>query len=199
MTEHYFSASPASEAGTGVVRFPLDGEEHTLRTARGVFSAGRLDPGTAVLLDRAPRPPDSGTLLDLGCGYGPIACTLARRSPGAQVWAVDSNERALQLTAQNAADWGLSNLSVGEPPAQVRFDAIYTNPPIRIGKAALHELLTAWLSRLTAAGTAYLVVQRNLGADSLQRWLIDQNYTCARLTSAKGYRVFAVQHADTVS
>ncbi|MQA06416.1 MAG: methyltransferase [Streptosporangiales bacterium] len=193
MDEHYFSASPTSEAGEGEVRFTLDGQQHTLRTARGVFSAGRLDPGTAVLLERAPHPPATGTLLDLGCGYGPIACTLGRRSPEAQVWAVDPNERALQLTAANAADWGLPNVHAGQPPVDVRFDAIYSNPPIRVGKTALHDLLTAWLTRLTPTGTAHLVVQRNLGADSLQRWLTEQGYSCVRLSSAKGYRVFAVQ------
>lgn len=167
-----------------------------MRTARGVFSAARLDPGTAVLIDRAPRPPAAGTLLDLGCGYGPIACVLASRSPGAEVWAVDGNERARTLTADNAADWGLSNVHVGDPPADARFDAIYSNPPIRIGKQALHDLLLSWLARLTPDGVAYLVVQRNLGADSLQRWLTDQGYPCERVVSAKGYRILAASHVQ---
>lgn len=163
-----------------------------MQAARGVFSSTRIDPGTAVLLQRAPRPPAAGELLDLGCGYGPIACMLGSRSPDARVWAVDPNERARELTRVNAEAWGLSNVTVAPPPDDVRFDAIYSNPPIRVGKAVLHDLLSNWLGRLTDDGSAYLVVQRNLGADSLQRWLGDQGYACDRLASAKGYRVFAV-------
>lgn len=163
-----------------------------MRTARGVFSSSRLDPGTAVLLQRAPRPPASGELLDLGCGYGPIACVLGERSPGARVWAVDPNERARELTRVNAEAWGLRNVVVADPPADVRFAAIYSNPPIRVGKDVLHDLLTSWLSRLADDGAAYLVVQRNLGADSLQRWLETQGYGSARLASAKGYRILEV-------
>lgn len=169
-----------------------------MRAATGVFSAGRLDPGTGLLLQRAPRPPASGTLLDLGCGYGPIACLLGLWSPDATVWAVDSNERALGLTAQNAQDWGLQNVRAGTPPPHVRFDAIYSNPPIRIGKDALHDLLTEWLGRLSENGAAYVVVQRNLGADSLQRWLVDSGYQCTRLCSSKGYRLFEIR-PDTLS
>lgn len=160
-----------------------------------MFSSNRLDPGTAVLLQRAPRPPATGTLLDLGCGYGPIACVLAQRAPEAEVWAVDSNARARELARDNADTWGLDNVHVDNPPPHVRFDAIYSNPPIRIGKPALHALLATWLARLRPCGAAYLVVQRNLGADSLQRWLVEQGYGCDRLSSAKGYRILEVHPA----
>ncbi|MQA77297.1 MAG: methyltransferase [Streptosporangiales bacterium] len=198
--EHYFSASPSSDPGDRTVRFTVDGHDYALRTARGVFSSTRLDPGTAVLLQRGPAPPATGTLLDLGCGYGPIACVLARRSPGAEVWAVDVNERARELTRTNAAALGLPNVRVAsgdEVPADVMFDAIYANPPIRVGKSALHDLLRTWLGRLRAAGSAHLVVQRNLGADSLQRWLTDQRHACERLASAKGFRILRVGPATS--
>lgn len=191
-SEHYFTASPSSDAGERTVSFRVDGRAYELRTARGVFSADRLDLGTQVLLERGPHPPVSGRLLDLGCGYGPIACVLAVRAPEAEVWAVDVNERARSLTARNAAALGLENVRVTAPeavPADVAFAAIYSNPPIHVGKPALHELLRSWLPRLTPDGTAYLVVQRNLGADSLQRWLQTEGYYCTRLASAKGYRV----------
>lgn len=191
-SEHYFTASPSSDAGERTVSFRLDGRVYELRTARGVFSAERLDLGTRMLLERGPRPPVSGRLLDLGCGYGPIACVLATRAPDAEVWAVDVNERARALTERNAAALGLANVRVAAPdevPEDAAFAAIYSNPPIHIGKPALHELLRTWLSRLTPDGAAYLVVQRNLGADSLQRWLRAQGYPCDRLASAKGYRI----------
>lgn len=192
MTEHYFSPAPSSDADERTVSFRLDDRAYELRTAGGVFSAGRLDLGTRVLLERGPRPPASGRLLDLGCGYGPIACVLATRSPDAEVWAVDVNERARSLTARNAVALGLTNVRVAEPdavPADATFATIYSNPPIHVGKPALHELLRTWLPRLAPDGAAYLVVQRNLGADSLHRWLATEGYACDRLTSAKGYRV----------
>ena len=90
--------------------------------------------------------------------------------------AVDVNERARTLCAANAADNGIGNVEVLAPEAvdpALRFDAIWSNPPIRVGKAALHELLLTWLDRLTADGAAHLVVHKNLGSDSLQRWLTD--------------------------
>ncbi|MBO0889891.1 MAG: methyltransferase [Acidothermales bacterium] len=192
MNEHYFTAAPSSDAGERTVSLRADGRSYALRTARGVFSADRLDLGTQVLLDRGPRPPASGRLLDLGCGYGPIACVLAIRSPDAEVWAVDVNERARSLTERNAAALGLANVRVAAPdavPGDLAFAAIYSNPPIHVGKPALHELLHTWLARLEPDGAAYLVVQRNLGADSLHRWLVSEGYACDRLASAKGYRV----------
>ncbi len=173
----------------------VPGASFTLRTDRGVFSHGRLDTGTAVLL-RSPRPlPSTGSALDLGCGAGPIAVTMALREPGLQVWAVDVNERARALCAANATAAGAGNVVVAAPdevPADIAFDAIWSNPPIRIGKDALHELLLTWLARLAPDGAATLVVQKHLGADSLQRWLTESGYPTSRAASAKGYRVLEV-------
>jgi len=172
--QHYFSPSPGAASQPSSVRLDLPDVSFSLQADRGVFSAGRVDPGTKVLLLEAPPPPPAGDLLDLGCGYGPIALTLAARAPGATVWAVDVNERALALTQANAAAAGLPNVRAVAPdsvPADTRFTAIWSNPPVRIGKAALHDLLTRWLGRLTEDGRAVLVVQKHLGSDSLHRWL----------------------------
>jgi 16S rRNA (guanine1207-N2)-methyltransferase len=143
----------------------------------------------------APAPPPSGTFVDLGCGYGPIACTLAARAPQAAVWAVDVNERALDLCRANAADLGLGNLTVAHvdaAPADLSVDLLWSNPPIRIGKAALHALLLTWLGRLADDGTAVLVVQKHLGADSLQAWLTEQGWPATRIGSRAGYRLLQV-------
>jgi 16S rRNA G1207 methylase RsmC len=176
---------------------PVDlGVRHVeLATDAGVFSHTGLDPGTAVLLREAPLSVAAGEVLDLGCGYGPIALALAEANPGATVWAVDVNSRALELTAANAARLGAGNVRVCSPdevPEATRFAAVYANPPIRIGKPALHELLARWLARLQPAGVAYLVVARNLGADSLARWLADEGFGVRRLSAHRGYRVLAV-------
>lgn len=177
----------------------LAGRDVTVTVAPGVFSPGGVDKGTAVLLDHVPDPPSTGQLLDLGCGWGPLALTLGLLSPDASVWAVDVNERSLALTTANAAALGLDRLHAvtadGVPP-DIRFDVIWSNPPIRIGKAALHDLLLTWLPRLARGGTAHLVVQKNLGSDSLQRWLTEHlpatEYAVERTASSKGYRVLVV-------
>jgi 16S rRNA (guanine1207-N2)-methyltransferase len=163
-----------------------------LDTDAGVFSAGRLDPGTRLLLDRVPPPPPRGNLLDLGAGYGPLALVMAARSPRATVWALDVNQRALGLCAGNAARAGLANVrcaAPGDPALPATVEAIWSNPPLRIGKQALHTLLETWLGRLTPDGCAHLVVPRNLGADSLHRWLDEAGWPVTRVAARSGYRV----------
>jgi 16S rRNA (guanine1207-N2)-methyltransferase len=160
-----------------------------------VFARDSVDPGTKLLLLDAPPPAPAGDLLDLGCGYGPIAVTMARRSPEATVWAVDTNRRARELTAANAAAAGAGNVRVAAPddvPPEVRFATIWSNPPIRIGKQALHDLLQEWLGRLAPDGRAVLVVQKHLGADSLNRWLDENGFPTSRLRARTGYRLLEV-------
>ena len=178
------------------MRLDLPDLSLVLRTDRGVFSGARIDPGTKYLLTEAPAPPAGGHLADVGCGYGPIALTLATRSPHATVWAVDVNERALDLTRANAAAAGLANVRVASPdevPTDVRFASLWSNPPVRVGKAALHDLLDNWLGRLDTDGTALLVVHKNLGADSLHRWLESKDWSVTRLGSRIGYRLLEVR------
>ena len=197
VTDHYFSARPGAPHRPGQVRVILPDVYLELATDAGVFSPGRLDPGTRLLLEEAPAPPACGDVLDLGCGYGPVACVLAARSPGAAVWAVDVNERALELCARNARAAGLANvrcLPPGDAALPARFAAIWSNPPVRIGKEALHALLSGWLGRLEPAGHAYLVVGRNLGADSLHRWLAGQGWPVTRLAARSGYRLLQVDY-----
>jgi 16S rRNA (guanine1207-N2)-methyltransferase len=178
-----------------VIRVVLPDVYLELETDSGVFSPGRLDPGTRLLLERAPAPPPAGDLLDLGCGYGPIACVLAARSPGGTVWAVDVNERALGLCARNAAKAGLRNVRCvlpDDPDIPRRFAGIWSNPPVRIGKAPLHGLLREWLTRLAPGAAASLVMGRNLGADSLHAWLEQEGWPVTRLAARSGYRLLQV-------
>ncbi|HSF98893.1 MAG TPA: methyltransferase [Ornithinibacter sp.] len=195
--DHYFTAAPASADERRRVPVTLAGRPLEAEVAPGIFSPAGLDKGTAVLLDEAPPPPASGTFLDLGCGWGPIALTLALASPAATVHALDVNERALDLTRRNAAALGLEGVhatTANGIPDAVRFDLIWSNPPIRVGKAALHDLLRTWLPRLAPGGVAYLVVQKNLGSDSLQRWIeAELGMPCTRFASSKGFRVLEVR------
>lgn len=192
---HYFDPTPAVPSRPVSVRLRLPSGEVVLQADRGVFGSRRIDLGTEVLLRATPPPPASGEVLDLGAGYAPIAIALARLSPGARFWAVDVNERAVELSRLNAAAAGLENVVAclpDEVPPDLRFAAIYSNPPVRVGKRPLHELLERWLARLEPAGRAYLVVQRNLGSDSLAAWLAAAGYPVERLKSKKGYRILSV-------
>lgn len=195
-SEQYFSGAPTSASAPTTVRLDLPDLSLELATDRGVFSPTRVDPGTRVLLAEAPAPTAAmTTIADVGCGYGPIALALARRAPHATVWAVEPNERARALCATNAAAAGLGNVRVVAPddvPADLVVDAWWSNPPIRVGKAALHDLLTTWLGRTAPGGHAWLVVQKHLGADSLQRWLTEQGHPTTRLASRQAYRVLEV-------
>ncbi|MWB99568.1 class I SAM-dependent methyltransferase [Agromyces seonyuensis] len=197
-SDHYFSASPASKADRRPLVVRLAGAERRLETASGIFSPDRVDLGTSVLLEDGPSAPESGAILDLGSGWGPITLTAALESPEATVWAVDVNERALDLVRRNAARLGLSNVNAATPedvPADLSFRSIRSNPPIRVGKDVLHGMLRQWLPRLEPGGQAWLVVQKNLGSDSLHRWLAAEfadGYTVTREGSAKGFRLLVV-------
>ena len=197
--EHYFSSDPDTEFKPREIQVELAGAVRNLTTAGGVFSPEHLDQGTAVLLNQLDEVPPSGDLLDIGCGWGPIAISLSLTSPKSTVWAIDVNQRSLDLTAMNASRLGLTNIRTCKPedvPSDIEFTGIWSNPPIRVGKAVLHEILQTWLPRLSAGSESYLVVQKNLGADSLHRWLeteFEPGYSVARIDSAKGFRVLRVK------
>jgi 16S rRNA G1207 methylase RsmC len=199
-SEHYFSTSPSGDPVLRTIPVRLAGRNVEVTTANGIFSPERVDTGTQVLLGHTPAPPPGGQFLDLGCGWGPIALTLALESPRATVWAVDVNERALDMVRRNAEALGLENVNACRPqdvPDDVRFRTIWSNPPIRVGKNELHAMLAHWLPRLDAGSDAWLVVARNLGSDSLQRWLqgeLPSDFAVLRAATSKGYRVLRVRH-----
>ena len=197
--DHYFSQEPSSPLKPKSIQIPVAGVLEQVTTASGTFSPQQLDFGTEVLIEQMDLAPDSGNILDLGCGWGPIALNLGKLRPKSKIWAVDVNTRSLELTEANAKNLALDNITAALPeqvPEQIRFSGIWSNPPIRIGKKPLHELLLKWLPRLENGGEAYLVVQKNLGSDSLQAWLTQElasDYQVSRYTSIKTYRVIKVR------
>ncbi|BCY05575.1 class I SAM-dependent methyltransferase [Actinoplanes sp. L3-i22] len=196
--EHYFSTDPDAPMRRNEIEFSVAGRDYRLAVAAGVFSAGRLDPGTAVLLRKAalPGPATTGALLDIGCGYGPITCVLATEAPATTVYAIDVNSRARDLTSENAATLKLAGrVRVSAPddvPTGVEFAQIWSNPPTHVGKAELRALMARWLPRLAPDGVAWLVINRNLGGDSLHTWLVEKGWRVERIASQKGFRVLRV-------
>ena len=200
--EHYFSNEPVGEFRPKSIEVTLAGKKISVQTAGGIFSPDHVDTGTLVLLELLDEAPKIGNILDIGCGWGPIALSLAINNPHATVWAVDVNERALQLTRMNAEKLGLSNIKVCKPeevPTDLEFSGIWSNPPIRVGKDVLHQILKTWLPRLASGAEGYLVVQKNLGADSLLRWLQDvmpKKLTSVRVDTSKQFRVLRVTNKN---
>lgn len=197
--EHYFSKEPLTPLKPKTIQIPVAGISQQVTTASGTFSPQQLDFGTEVLIEQMDELAQTGNLLDLGCGWGPIALNLGKLRPTSTVWAVDVNNRSLELTAKNATELGISNIQVSLPeqvPEELKFAGIWSNPPIRIGKKELHALLLHWLPRLETDAEAFLVVQKNLGSDSLQKWLAEElaeGYEVSRHTSIKTYRVLRVK------
>jgi 16S rRNA (guanine1207-N2)-methyltransferase len=199
-SEHYFSETPGSDFKPKEINVEINGLAVSVETAGGIFSPDHIDQGTAVLLEHLDKVPPGGNLLDVGCGWGPIALSLASRAPHATVWAIDVNERSLELTRRNAARLGLANVKVCRPedvPADLEFEGIWSNPPIRVGKVELHSILQTWLPRLADGAESYLVVQKNLGADSLHRWLeaeLPAGFSTIRVDTSKSFRILRVKN-----
>lgn len=199
--EQYFSATPSSSDERKTLHVTLRDRDIDVQVSNGVFSASKLDLGTSVLLKHAPKPPENGRFLDIGCGWGPISLSLGLESPNAEIFAIDVNERALELTKLNAKNINLKNIHTELVENAIKnkdlenIDLIWSNPPIRVGKEVLHNILMTWLPRLNENGKAYLVVQKNLGSDSLIPWLAEnlgENYIVEKYASSKGYRIIEV-------
>lgn len=197
-TEHYFSAQPSGEFVSNEIAVRLAHGDYTVETAGGIFSPDHIDAGTEQLLYSVPNPPEQGRFLDVGCGWGPLALTLALEAPAAEIYAVDVNERALELTRRNANRLNLKNVHVSQAEnvdPDITFDLIWSNPPIRVGKAELHSIMNTWLPRLTTGGCAYLVVAKHLGADSFEKWLATEfsaTHEVSRADTRKGFRIIKV-------
>jgi 16S rRNA (guanine1207-N2)-methyltransferase len=199
--EHYFSNEPAGEIKTKTISVNLAGRDVSVLTSGSMFSPDHVDTGTKVLLENLELAPDDGNILDIGCGWGPIALALAIARPDATIWAIDVNERALELTRQNAERLGLTNIRTSLPeavPTEISFNGIWSNPPIRVGKEVLHEIMQTWLPRMVVGADAYLVVQKHLGSDSFLNWLQDTMtaFESSRLDTSKTFRVIQVNREN---
>lgn len=193
MGEHYFSREPEAGHDRRWLVVTLDGEEFTFETDAGVFGKRRLDPGTRLLLESVALP-ESGVILDLGCGWGAIGTVVARRAPGCRVYLVDINRRAVELARRNLERNGVGNAEAVagdglEPFRDTRFDLILTNPPVRAGKGVIYRLIDEAAEHLRPGGRYVAVVGNKQGADSYRARVREVFGNSRDIGKGGGYRV----------
>lgn len=195
---HYFDENPDIESEPKLVSGIIAGTEYTFTTDRGVFSYEKIDKATRILLDVFDDKfygAGPNTIVDVGCGYGVIACVMAQSFEEANIIAVDTNQRARDLTVTNYKKHfrndRLRVMTPQEVDDTLEVDLVISNPPIRIGKEALFELLRGWSTCLSSSGQMWLVIAKNLGADSTAAYLEKEcGLKVTRVASKKGFRVF---------
>ena len=199
MSEHYYSQNPNVEHDEKAVIFEVLGHSFRCITDSGVFSRDGLDMGTRILLEALPSL--EGRVLDLGCGWGPVGTALGKAYPACEILLTDINERAAELARRNLAANDVKNARVvsGDGYASVdgKFDSIVLNPPIRTGKAAIYALFEGARNYLTNDGALYIVIRKQQGAESAEKYL-KTIYPCVeRIAREKGYRVLRCGMQET--
>ncbi|GGO08594.1 class I SAM-dependent methyltransferase [Saccharibacillus kuerlensis] len=193
MSDHYYSNRPSAAHDRKTIEADLRGKKVHLVTDAGVFSKGGLDYGSRVLID-ALDIPEGASVLDVGCGYGPIG--IAAGIMGASsITMLDVNERAVELARENAAANGISNVKAAQSDllqavAGERFDVIITNPPIRAGKETVHRLFEQASECLNPGGALWIVIQKKQGAPSAKAKLEMLFQYVEEVTKDKGYRIY---------
>lgn len=194
MSDHYYARTPGVEHNRQLHETELRGYRFKFMTDAGVFSKTGVDYGSRVLID-ALEIQDNASVLDVGCGYGPIGLTAARLAPNGYVTMIDINERAIELAKENAKLNGIHNITaiqsdVYESVQQNRYDVIVTNPPIRAGKAVVHRIFEEGYQLLKPGGSMWVVIQKKQGAPSAEAKLDELFGNVEEVTKDKGYRIF---------
>ncbi|WP_337103268.1 class I SAM-dependent methyltransferase [Paenibacillus sp. YIM B09110] len=196
MSNHYYSESPEVKHNRQQHTFDLRGYAFRFMTDAGVFSKTGVDYGSRVLIDVMEIAGDA-KVLDVGCGYGPIGLTAAKLAQQGHVTMIDINERAVELSRENARLNGITNVTVVQSDIyaavkEQRFNTIVTNPPIRAGKAVVHRIFEEGYELLAPGGTMWVVIQKKQGAPSAEAKLKDLfgEHEVEEVTKDKGYRIF---------
>ncbi|MBZ4665663.1 class I SAM-dependent methyltransferase [Mahella sp.] len=192
MAEHYYSENPVSGHDMKRIKFAFKGYALEFITDAGVFSKGKVDTGSGVLLNALPDRL-SGKVLDMGCGYGAIGISIAKAYPDVEVVMADINSRAVELAQENIKLNGVDNAiayqSDGFAQVDGLFDIIVSNPPIRAGKSVVYAIFEQCAMHLKSGGEFYAVIQRKQGAESAMAKLAEIYGNCEKVAREGGYWV----------
>lgn len=187
---HYFENDKNLVSDIKPFNISVNGNSFTFNTDNGVFSKGELDYGTSLLIQNVLKKSLTGDILDLGCGYGAIGIIISKIT-NTNVTMTDINKRALHLTKMNAKKNGVSvNIieSDGYQNIEGMFDYIISNPPIRVGKKKLYELILDGKKHLKENGKLIIVIRKEQGALSLIKDM-SNDYKIEVLDKSKGFMI----------
>ncbi|MEC0229863.1 class I SAM-dependent methyltransferase [Paenibacillus alba] len=193
MSEHYYTQRPTAKRDVHTMQEELRGRTYTFLTDAGVFSKKGVDYGSKHLIETMQLNEDA-KVLDVGCGYGPIGLSAAVMCPKGHVTMVDINERAIELSLDNAKRNGIANVSIIqsdllEQVKDQRYDAVLTNPPIRAGKEVVHRIFTDAYDCLVEGGSIWVVIQKKQGAPSAMKKLESLYRDVVEVSKDKGYKI----------
>ncbi len=194
MGDHYYTKDPQSASDIRKLEVMLRQQKLSFFSDSGVFSKGKVDFGTQLLIESIDCLPVNAQILDMGCGYGPVGLTLAKEAPQRHVTLVDNNQRAVELTKRNAELNGIHNVTIKhsylfDALGQTSFQAILSNPPIRAGKEVVYSLLEQSFHHLSQRGEMWIVIQKKQGAESAFNKLQTIFPQVQEMAKKKGYRI----------
>lgn len=192
MSEHYYSRTQKVESEPKFWDFTLRSQLFRFKTDNGVFSKKEVDFGSRLLIEAFELPNVEGSVLDVGCGYGPIGLSIAKNYPERIVHMIDVNERAIELSKANAVQNAVHNVEIYESDTLINvkefnFAAILTNPPIRAGKKTVHDIFEQSYEHLVTGGELWIVIQKKQGAPSALEMLKERFTTVETIDKSKGY------------
>jgi 16S rRNA (guanine1207-N2)-methyltransferase len=196
-TEHYFASAPKSPAKLGIIRTTLRGKSVEFLTASSVFSKKQVDLGTRLLIE-AMLLPETGAVLDVGCGYGAVGIAAAASNPKLRVVMTDVNERAVRLARQNAQKNKVSNTEVRcgylyESVADSTFNCVLSNPPVSAGMATVKALITQAPAVMAENASFQMAIRSKIGAKTLPQAFTQAFGNCHVLARKSGYRVLIAE------
>ncbi len=197
MTEHYYSAQPASTPKLRLISTQICGKPFEFVTASSVFSKKRVDSGTRLLIESMILP-DHGEVLDVGCGYGAVGIVAASLHPALRVTMTDVNARAVHLAQKNIRRNKVSNAEVRwgclyEPVEGATFNAVLSNPPVSAGMETVKAIIAQAPAVMAAEATLQIVVKSKIGGKALPALFEATFGNCNVLARESGYRVLMAQ------
>lgn len=193
MTEHYYSEKQTSKLRIKEIEVNLRGNSLKFYTGSGVFSIGKVDKGTKLLIENCIIKPN-WKILDLGSGYGPIGISIAKAFPSTSIVMTDINQRAIKLSKMNIELNNISNIEVRKSnlyqKIEEKFNTIITNPPQTAGKKICFSIIEGAKDYLKKNGLLQLVARHNKGGKELEKKMKEVFGNVKDIAKKSGYRVY---------